>query len=454
MGYMRVTAMDRWVIDPINRFISNSSTGGVVLIISAFLAIFLANSIFSDAFFEFWSYTISFQLHDGLNVSMTLKEWVNNGLMSVFFFVIGLELKREIVAGELSNPKNAILPIVAGIGGMIFPALFYTYFNSGTEAMNGWGIPMATDLAFALGILYLLGDRIPTSLKIFLTGFSIVDDLGSVIVIALFYTNEISFLYLGLGLGVLALMMVLNLLGARNTVTYGVLGIAGVWFFFLLSGINPTIAAILAAFTIPAKTKINEKLFLEKMKACLDKFEGADPDNNVPTLTSEQLHILEKIENLNEMALTPLQKLEHNMHPIVLYIIMPIFALANAGVVFGDNIWQDATSNVALGVAIGLMLGKMIGIFGVASLLIKFKMVPALQGVTYKHLFGLGLIASIGFTMSLFINELAFTPLGEVGAVYITQAKIGIIIASLIGGLSGYFLLSTMAKRQRSQDMI
>lgn len=447
MGYIKVTPVDKWIINPVNRFISKSSTGGIVLIIAAFVAIFMANSPWADWYNSLWKYKISIGLHDDLDLSMSLHHWINDGLMAVFFFVIGLELKREIVAGELSNPKNAILPIVAGLGGMVFPALIYTFFNNGTDSMNGWGIPMATDLAFALGILYLLGDKVPASLKIFLTAFAIVDDLGSVLVIAVFYTAEISMQNLGIGLGVLGVMLLSNLLGVRNTFYYGLLGIGGVWLFFLLSGVHATIAAILAAFAIPATTKINEIHFIDKMKHYLEKFKKADPDET-PVLTPEQLHILEDMESLNKKAMSPLQKLEHDMHPIVAYIVMPVFALANAGVIFGDDVFTDATSNVALGVAIGLLIGKMIGIFCVSGLMIKFKLAPMPLGVSYKHLFGLGLISAIGFTMSLFINELAFTPLGEVGQTYIDQAKIGIIIASLIGGISGFFLLKSIPKKK------
>jgi NhaA family Na+:H+ antiporter len=448
LEYIKITPVDKWIIDPVNRFISKSSTGGLVLILSAVFAIILANSPWSHWYHEIWHYPVSLTFGDDINLSMSLHHWINDGLMAIFFFVIGLELKREIVAGELSNPRNAILPIVAGIGGMVFPALIYTYFNQGQESMNGWGIPMATDLAFALGILYLLGDRIPASLKIFLTAFAIVDDLGSVLVIALFYTSEISMQNLGIGLSFLAAMILSNWLGVRNMFYYGLLGIGGVWLFFLLSGVHATIAAILAAFAIPASTKINEKYFIDKMKHYLEKFRKSDIDDSVPTLTSEQLHLLDDMESLTHKAMTPLQKLEHEMHPIVAFVVMPIFALANAGVTFSSNFMVDATSSVALGVAVGLIVGKMIGIFGVPALMVRLKLVSIPTGTNYKFLFGLGMLSAIGFTMSLFINDLAFTPLGEIGKNYITQAKIGIIIASVIGGFSGYFFLRSVGKKE------
>ena len=450
----KTTPVDKWIINPVNAFISKSSTGGVVLIISAVVAIFMANSPWAHWYHQLWEYKISFGLNDTFHLNKSLHHWINDGLMAVFFFVIGLELKREIVAGELSNPKNAILPIVAGVGGMIFPALIYSFFNGGLATMNGWGIPMATDLAFALGILYLLGDRVPGSLKIFLTAFAIIDDLGSVLVIALFYTADISLVNLGIGVAFLAVLFISNFLGVRNTFYYGLIGIGGVWLFFLLSGVHATIAAILAAFAIPATVKINESSFISKMKAYIEKFTASDPDHSVPTLTSEQLHILDDMETLTKKAMTPLQKLEHDMHPIVAFVVMPVFALSNAGVSFSGNFLEQATSAVAMGVAFGLLIGKMIGIFGVSSLLLKFKWVPPLEGVTYKHLLGMGFIAAIGFTMSLFINELAFSPLGEAGIQNIAQAKIGIIIVSVIGGFTGFFILKSIKKPEKIPDEI
>jgi NhaA family Na+:H+ antiporter len=446
MEYVKTTPVEKWIINPVNGFISKSSTGGIVLIISALVAIIMANSPWAHWYHTIWEYEISFGLDTNLQLSKSLHHWINDGLMAIFFFVVGLELKREIVAGELSNPKNAILPIVAGIGGMVFPALIYTYFNGGGETMNGWGIPMATDLAFALGILYLLGDKVPSSLKIFLTAFAIVDDIGSVLVIAVFYTSDISLANLGIGFAFLAVLFLSNILGVRSTFYYGLLGVGGVWLFFMLSGVHATIAAILAAFTIPATTKINEVAFVNKMKEYLEKFKNTKSNPNVSTLTSTQLHILDNMQNITMKAMTPLQKLEHDMHPIVAFVVMPIFALANAGVTFGGNILEEVTSSVALGVAFGLLVGKMIGICGVSALLIRLKLVPPLEGVGYKHLVGLGLLSAIGFTMSLFINELAFSPLGEEGARYVSQAKIGIIIASVIGGFSGFFMLKNLKK--------
>lgn len=432
---LKITPVDRWIIDPVNRFIGKSTTGGIVLFISAVVALILANSPLQHAYHHFWEHKISFGIGNNLLLDKTLHHWINDGLMGVFFFVVGLELKREIIGGELSNIKKAILPIVAGIGGMLFPALIYLFFNPSGEAHNGWGIPMATDIAFALGVLFLLGKRVPTSLKVFLTVLAIADDLGAVLVIALFYTSDISFTSLLIGSGFLLLLILSNKLGVRNTIYYGILGVGGLWVAFLVSGVHATIAGVLAAFTIPANVKIDEIGFIEKMKNYLHKFKEADP-NDVPTVTPDQLHILEDMRTLTKQAMTPLQRLEHAMHPFVTYVVMPIFALANAGVTLSSETTETGTSFVAIGVALGLLLGKFIGIVGTSTLFIKLKLAPLPDGMNYKHLIGVGLLASIGFTMSLFIANLAFT-----NPLYIHQAKIGILIASLIGGVLGFSFL-------------
>ncbi|MFY7743038.1 MAG: Na+/H+ antiporter NhaA [Flavobacterium sp.] len=432
---LKITPVDKWIIDPVNRFIGKSTSGGIVLFLSAVVALIFANSPLQHAYHHFWEHKISFGIGNNILLDKTLHHWINDGLMGVFFFVVGLELKREIIGGELSNPRKAILPIVAGLGGMIFPALIYLFFNQTGEAHSGWGIPMATDIAFALGVLFLLGKRVPTSLKVFLTVLAIADDLGAVLVIALFYTSDISFTSLLIGSSFLLLLILSNKLGVRNTIYYGILGVGGLWIAFLVSGVHATIAGVLAAFTIPANVKIDEIGFIEKMKNYLQKFKEADP-NGVPTVTPEQLHILEDMRTLSKQAMTPLQRLEHGMHPFVTFVVMPIFALANAGVTLSAETAETGTSYVAIGVALGLLLGKFIGIVGTSTLFIKLKLAPLPDGMNFKHLIGVGFLASIGFTMSLFIANLAFT-----NPNYIHQAKIGILIASLIGGIIGFTFL-------------
>ncbi|WP_333694857.1 Na+/H+ antiporter NhaA [Flavobacterium sp.] len=445
---IKITPIDRWVINPVNRFIGKSTTGGIVLFLSAIVALILANSPWKDAYHHIWEHKIAFGIDDKFMLDKTLHHWINDGLMAVFFFVVGLELKREIIGGELSNPKKALLPVAAGIGGMLFPAVIYLFFNPTGDAHSGWGIPMATDIAFALGVLFLLGDKVPTSLKVFLTALAIADDLGAVLVIAFFYTSDISFTSLIVGSAFLILLIVSNVIGIRNTFYYGILGVGGLWLAFLVSGVHATIAGVLAAFTIPANVKVDEVGFVAKMKEYLHDFKNADP-NDVPTVTPEQLHILEDMRTLTKQAMTPLQRLEHAMHPFVTYVVMPIFALANAGVTLSSDTASTTTSYVAIGVISGLLLGKFIGIVGVSSLLVKLKIANLPEGMNFKHLMGVGLLASIGFTMSLFIANLAFK-----NPEYIQQAKIGILVASLIGGTLGFLFLYFNKDKSQSKVLI
>ncbi|MFN3916634.1 MAG: Na+/H+ antiporter NhaA [Flavobacteriales bacterium] len=431
---MRKDPIDKLLILPITRFINNSTTSGIVLFLSAITALILANSPLKDAYHLFWEHEFSIG-YDHHIVSKTLHHWINDGLMAVFFFVIGLELKREVMAGELSKPKDAVLPLLAGLGGMFVPALVFIALNPTGTANDGWGIPMATDIAFALGIIYMLGDRVPLSLKIFLTALAIADDLGAVMVIALFYTSDVSTTSLVIGALFLLVLVGANLLGVRSTVFYGIVGIGGLWMAFLLSGIHATVAGVLAALTIPANVKISDKKYVTKIKDLTKKFEEAQP-NNFSLVTKDQLYILERIRFYSKAAITPLQRLEHSMHPLVAFVVMPIFALANAGITFTGDFSDNLFSNVSMGIILGLVVGKFVGIVGISKLLVHFKLASLPAGATWKQMCGVALLAAVGFTMSLFITELAYS-----SPELILQAKIGVFIASIIGGLSGYFLL-------------
>ncbi len=422
---------------PIQKFIQNEKAGGIVLGISVIIALILANSPLSEAYHHFFEHKFGFQFDGKSYLEYSIHHWINDGLMAIFFFVVGLELKREIVGGELSNPRNALLPIGAAIGGMLVPAVIYLVLNPSGETQNGWGIPMATDIAFALGVLYLLGKKIPISLKIFLTALAIIDDLGAVLVIAFFYTSEISGLSLLIGLGFVLIMYIGNKMGIRNILFYAIIGIVGVWTAFLLSGVHATIAAVLAAFTIPADMKIKENIYISKIQSYLNKFKSIDPNDKIPTLTNEQLHLLDEVKKDTNRIIPPLQRLEHVMHPLVTFLIIPIFALANAGVSVAVDLDQLFSTNIALGVALGLLIGKVVGIVFFTWILVKLKVAPFPKGMNIRNLFGLGLLASIGFTMSLFITSLAFTD-----QEHITQAKIGIFAASIIGGVLGYLVLN------------
>jgi len=438
---MRVTKADKWIVNPLQKFINNSTTSGIVLFSSALIAIIISNSPWSTQFHDLWEIEFSIGF-DGHFITKNLHHWINDGLMAVFFFVVGLELKREIVGGELKNPRNAILPITAAIGGMIFPAIIYLAFNPTGETSDGWGIPMATDIAFALGVLYLLGNKVPLSLKIFLTALAIVDDIGAVLVIAFFYTSDISFISLATGAIFLLILIVSNLIGVRNTVYYAIIGIGGLWLAFLMSGVHATIAAVLAAMTIPADVKISEKMYVEKMNTLINKFKKEKP-NKSTTVTNHQLHIIEDMRMYSKEALTPLQRLEHIMHPFVAFLIMPIFAFSNAGVSLSGDVLSQISSTVFFGVFFGLIIGKLIGVFGVVFILLKLKWVNLPEGMNKLHLLGVGFLASIGFTMSLFIGGLAF-----VDKIYIAEAKMGVLFASILASIAGYYIIKLANKKE------
>jgi len=426
---------------PIKLFMGREKSGGIVLILSVTLAMILANSNLAESYSHFFEQEVGFIVNGEPYLNYSLHHWINDGLMAMFFFVVGLELKREFIGGELADIRNTILPIGAAIGGMIVPALIFLSLNIGTPQTMGWGIPMATDIAFALGVVYLLGDKVPVSAKVFLTTLAIVDDLGAVLVIAFFYTSELSIASLLFGLGFLAVMFIGNRLGIKSLFFYAALGIGGVWVTFLLSGIHATIAAVLAAFMIPADAKINESVYLKRIKKLTRRFEKEEA-NQVRTLEEGQVDVLAHIQHDTTIAIPLLQQLEHKMTPIVTFLIMPIFAIANAGISFTDLSLSDIFStHVALGVTLGLLLGKPIGIIGATFLMVKMRWATLPSAITRRTLLGLGMLASIGFTMSMFISTLAFTD-----ELLMTQAKLGIFLASILGGIGGYVLLNKKSK--------
>ena len=427
------------------KFMSNSSTSGIVLLTAAIIAIVLSNTNLKYWYHDLWEIKVGFTWGNFI-LDKTLHHWINDGLMAVFFFVVGLELKREIISGELSSLRKAILPLGAAIGGMVVPASIYLFFNDpSTLSGNGWGIPMATDIAFALGVLYMMGDKVPVSLKIFLTALAIADDLGAVLVIAFFYTSDINFTSLLTGFIFMAVLLFGNYIGIRNTAFYGIIGIFGLWLAFLMSGVHATIAAVLAAFTIPNNAVISENIFNKRINVLLSKFKKAQ-DSSTPTVTHEQQHILERIKNLIREASTPLQRLERSLHPLVSFIVLPIFALANAGITITQESIADIGNSVTTGVAAGLLLGKFIGIAGAVWLLTKFKISELPSGANWNHVLGVALLGGIGFTMSLFITELAFE-----SKFMVEQAKMGIIIASLAAGIIGFLILNRAGKKINSQ---
>lgn len=430
---------------PFIRLTQQEKSAGIMLGVGVILALFLANSPWSEYYFNILDSKLGFNFNDTLFLNYSLHDWINNGLMSVFFFIVGLELKREMVDGELSHPKKAILPIFAAVGGMVVPLTIYLIFNQTADTMHGWGIPMATDIAFAIGVLYFLGDRVPASLKVFLTALAIIDDLGAVIVIAFFYTSDLSLTFLGIGLGVLAFIYVLNRMGMRNILVYAILGIGGVWLAFLESGVSPTIAAVLVAFTIPADMRVNRKEFVSVLGLKLQDLMKSEVKSE-KTLSEEKMEHVREIHRYSGFFTPPLQVLEQRMAVFVAFFVVPIFALANAGVDLRMDLSTLFNTNIVIGVVLGLLAGKVIGVVGFTMLLIKFKIAVFPKGMNLKNLFGLSLLAAIGFTMSLFIAMLAFT-----SEEHIIQAKVGIFIASIIGGILGYLYLNYLGKKEEKK---
>lgn len=428
--------INRKLVLPTQQFIRQEKSGGIVLAIAVIVALALANSPWRDMNFHFFEHHFGFIVDGKTYFNFTIEHWINDGLMSMFFFVVGLELKSEFIGGELREMKKVVLPIGAAVMGMIVPAAIYLIFNLGSDTTNGWGIPMATDIAFALAIIHVLGKSVPISAKIFLTTLAIVDDLGSVLVIAFFYTSQISMLNISIGFTFLLLMFIGNKMGIKNVLFYGILGICGVWATFLMSGIHATIAAVLAAFMIPADSKIPELTFIARMRRQLNRFEKAE-SNDVRTLEHEQVEIISQVKAETVNAIPPLQRLEHGMHPLVSFVVMPIFALANAGVAFIDmDLSTIFSNNIAIGVCLGLLLGKPIGIMLSVWILTTLGLGKRAKSMTWQRILGLGFLASIGFTMSMFVTSLAFDD-----PYFHVQAKMGIFAASIIGGFIGYRLL-------------
>lgn len=442
MRKQKTYPIDR-LVHPVQTFIHQEKSSGIVLGVCVLIALFLANSPWSEEYFNFYEHKFGFRFDGKSYLEFTIRHWINDGLMAIFFFVVGLELKREIAGGELSNPRKALLPIAAAFGGMIVPALIYLLFNPAGDTHMGWGIPMATDIAFALGVLYLLGEKVPLSLKVFLTALAIVDDLGAVLVIAFFYTSEISIVNLLIGFAFISTMYLGNRIGIRNLLFYALLGIAGVWTAFLLSGVHATIASVIAAFTIPADLRIEKSEYIYKIQKYLAHLKTTGNEGRKQMgLSENQLDTLAEVKRDTNLAIPPLQRLEHALHPLAIFIVVPIFALANAGVSMHLDAGQ-LFSSVTIGVALGLFAGKAVGVIGTTMLFVKLKLAAFPDGMNFKHLLGGGLLASIGFTMSLFITSLAFADPS-----HIIEAKIGIFTASILGGISGYLILSKNAKTQ------
>ncbi len=377
-------------------FFRSEKTGGLILLFCTLLSLMIANSPSGTGYIHFWHQSLDLSFA-GLHLDHTVEQWINDGLMTIFFLLVGLEIERELYRGELSSFKNAFLPIVAAVGGMALPALIHYFFNKGELTQSGFGIPMATDIAFSLGMLALLGSRIPFALKIFLTALAIIDDMGAILVIALFYNGGIEWTNLMLSLGIFGALMVLNKLGVKKLVFYLVPGVA-MWYFMMLSGIHATITGVLLAFALP--------------------FTDRDEDN-------------------------PSYWLQHFLHRPVAFVILPIFALANTGIVLGHNWFYNLVSPNSLGIILGLLLGKPMGIVLFCWIVIKTKLATLPRGVSWGMLTGTGFLAGIGFTMSIFIANLAFTDAG-----FIQFSKIAVLVASLLATIIGLLILRLVTKKR------
>jgi NhaA family Na+:H+ antiporter len=429
---------------------------GVLLLVIALITMFIANSPLRSWYESLW--TVEFMLgsehfnllsHDGH--PLTMLQLVNDTLMAIFFFSVGLEIKREVMVGELSSFRQALLPLFAACGGMILPILLFFVVGKAQGfsemQMNGMAIPMATDIAFSLGVLSLLGKKVPLSLKIFLMALAIVDDIGGIIVIALFYSNfsDSTLMYFLLSLVCFGMLILGSKLRVNHKSFYIIFGI-GVWYLFLQAGIHPTIAGVLVAFTVPARPHINVRKYMEGMRHDLNLIEGtlSRTDDESIVLTNTQIKYLTRIESASDRVISPLQDFEDNLHGLVNYLIMPLFAFANAGVVF-DFSNMVLFSGISLATMVGLFFGKISGIFLFTWIAIKSRISRMPSGMNWKNLFGLAMLAGIGFTVALFLAGLSY----PLGSEYLNEAKIGVIIGSVFAGFAGYFYLSTVLSEKK-----
>ena len=443
------------IVEPFQRFFQIEASGGIVLLAFTVVALVWANSPWGDIYNKLWHYEFTIGVIDEFSISKDILHWINDGLMVIFFFVVGLEIKRELIAGELSSFKKASLPIAAAIGGMVVPALIYVIINTNPITEVGWGIPMATDIAFSLGILSLLGKRVPVALKVFLVAFAIVDDLGAILIIALFYSEQILWNYLFIALALILVLVVFNRLNIKSIPPYMIVGWV-IWYLFLKSGIHPTIAGVLIAFTIPVKRSIRLKEFSEKMQQNLNAFCNYPNQKNKITLTHQQLAAIDNMEEEIFNVQSPVQRLEHHLHGFVTYVVMPLFALTNAGVVLRNASMSNVFANLSGVIEFSLVIGKIEFDYFIIYLnlnrnFVKFIVIrfPLRIGVAslpervkWSHIISLGFLGGMGFTMSLFISNLAFS-----SEALLNPAKIGILMGSLIAGLIGYGSLYITLKK-------
>jgi NhaA family Na+:H+ antiporter len=420
-----------FIIDPLKRFIHIESSSGVILVVATLCALILANSPFSDSYLAFWKTKVGFSIGT-FEMKYSLQHWINDFLMAIFFFVIGLEVKRELIMGELSDLKNAILPLFAALGGMVGPTIMYLSLQLGNPGENGWGIPMATDIAFVVGCLTILGRRIPNTIRVMVVSLAIADDIGAILVIAVGYTDTINFSMLLIAFTAIAIFLTVMKLGVRNVAVYLVISLI-VWFGFHESGIHATIAGVILGLLTPTRSWINESRFDKIIKNALHFMQGEGWSQS-----ATHYNKIRELERATRKTISPLKRFETDLHPWVGFVIMPIFALANAGVVFKSEL---LTHPVSFAVILGLFLGKPLGIFAFSWVAVKLKIAQLPEGVKWPAIFGIGALAGIGFTMALFIAGLALQ--GEL----LDASKVGILIGSSISALLGIAILLLSFKK-------
>jgi NhaA family Na+:H+ antiporter len=438
--------------------IRRQASGGNVLIAATILALIVANiPSINQYYFDFWTQEVrlqigSFNLFSHHGEAMDLLAFINDALMAIFFFSIGLEIKREVLVGELSSFKQALLPIVGAIGGMIVPVLIFYSMSKGTDYAGGAAIPMATDIAFSLGVLAMLGKRVPISLKIFLTTLAVVDDIGGIIVIAAFYTTHIEVMMLVYAAVLLGVLLLGSVMSIKSKIFYLTIG-GTVWFLFLNSGIHPTIAGVLVAFCVPATPVFEPKKYIKIIRNSIANFRGEDDDllTQKTILTKDQMNWLKQVESASDKVISPLQELEDSLHPIVNYFIIPLFAFANAGIYLMDMEPSSVFEGISAAVILGLLIGKFVGIFSFSWLTVKLKFAPMPAHSNWNMMAAVAMLGGIGFTVSLFIATLSFG--GDATKVaLLSHAKLGIVIGSLLSGIIGFIWLHLILPKEPAPD--
>lgn len=433
------------IVTPFQKFTKIESFSGILLILATVIALIWANSPFSESYISLWNSKVGFSF-TGFELYKPLLLWINDLLMAIFFFVIGLEIKRELLVGELNSTKKMVFPLVGALGGMLFPVLLFVVINKNPETASGWGIPMATDIAFALAILKLLGNKVPMALKIFLTAFAIIDDMGAVLIIAIFYSGNIEIMMVLIALALLAVLYFLSYKGIYSKFVLLLVG-AVVWFLFLKSGIHPTIAGLLLAFSVPLRQKINTETFINSLNQISERIKSSSQETK-SVLSEVQIEEIDNLEDWTVKYQSPLQHLEHRLHDWVAYFIIPLFALANAGVVFNTNVPLD--QSLIITISICLVVGNSVGITSLVFFAKKLKIITMPKEINMKHILGVSFIAGVGFTMAIFIASLAFANSPE----YLDSAKIGILIGSLVSGVIGYLILAQTANKNRNTQKL